>query len=281
MEALWIDAYEHEYLGLADIKAMQRWILALNDAGYKFPLITSSRQSNRPMIGEGVLRGQVYKTGPIFQIGGEEGIPYSRHEPKSTSEWLEWVAGSAKYPRPPGKVFKVVLMTSNEWPLVKQWTLYHEKMFGFSNLYILDGSNDENCVEFLLFARDTLGVNVIFSQANLNEVQKELNEIMENVAASSDLIIKLDTDEFIAALTGHQVCPGSPGLDEVLNSFPENVFDCSVDPYRVSEYLNTADIYTGNKLNSLPNSILCNSSSRNYIHHFSFSIPRDRLLLSC
>jgi hypothetical protein len=36
------------------------------------------------------------------------------------------------------KIFKILVMTMNEWPLIRSWTLYHASIFGGENLYILD-----------------------------------------------------------------------------------------------------------------------------------------------
>lgn len=85
----------------------------------------------------------------------------------------------------------------NEWPLQKSWVLYHGELLGFENLYVLDSSTDARCLSFLRYARDILGTNVIFSDANLNEMTAIMTDVAKNIAGSSDLIIKMDTDEFL------------------------------------------------------------------------------------
>jgi len=50
----------------------------------------------------------------------------------------------------------------------------------------------------LRYARDNLGVNVLFSEANLNEVESIMTKIAKDIGGSSDLIMKVDTDEFLA-----------------------------------------------------------------------------------
>eukprot|EP00537_Pseudo-nitzschia_pungens_P004751 CAMPEP_0172376926 /NCGR_PEP_ID=MMETSP1060-20121228/68639_1 /TAXON_ID=37318 /ORGANISM="Pseudo-nitzschia pungens, Strain cf. cingulata" /LENGTH=850 /DNA_ID=CAMNT_0013104591 /DNA_START=541 /DNA_END=3093 /DNA_ORIENTATION=- len=37
MEKLWIDLYEHDYIGKGDVIVLQRWLAALAQVGYKFP----------------------------------------------------------------------------------------------------------------------------------------------------------------------------------------------------------------------------------------------------
>jgi hypothetical protein len=74
---------------------------------------------------------------------------------------------------------------------------YHGHVLGFENLYILDGSTDTRCVSFLRYARDILGANVVFTDANLNEIEAVMSKIATDIAGSSDLIMKVDTDEFL------------------------------------------------------------------------------------
>jgi hypothetical protein len=51
---------------------------------------------------------------------------------------------------------------------------------------------------FLVYARDILGVNVLFSNANLNALEKIMTRIGLMLSGSSDYIIKMDTDEYLA-----------------------------------------------------------------------------------
>jgi hypothetical protein len=88
------------------------------------------------------------------------------------------------------------MMTKDEWPLLKYWTVYHGKLLGFENLYIIDDSSDPRCTSFLRHARDHWGTNVIFCTADLNYLASEMSSIGEQIQGSSDLTMKLDTDEF-------------------------------------------------------------------------------------
>lgn len=95
------------------------------------------------------------------------------------------------------RILKIVLMTMNEWPLLKSWVLYHGSIFGFENLYILDSSIDANCISFLKRATASLGVHVFFSAGNLNTAASEISIIFHGIRKSCDFAIKLDTDEFL------------------------------------------------------------------------------------
>lgn len=74
---------------------------------------------------------------------------------------------------------------------------YHGHVIGFENLYIVDSSTDSRCLSFLRYARDHLGANVMFGDINLNELEGVLSSIGENIAGSSDVFLKVDTDEFL------------------------------------------------------------------------------------
>ena len=94
------------------------------------------------------------------------------------------------------KVTKIVLMTRNEWPLIRSWVLYHGKIFGYPNLYILDGSDDERVLGFLQ-SLDAHGVTVIQGLNSLNTIDEEINTLMKNLQHSCDFLLKMDTDEFL------------------------------------------------------------------------------------
>lgn len=99
---------------------------------------------------------------------------------------------------------------------------------GFENLYILDGSNDPRCISFLVFARDNLGVNVIFTPANLNQLAGELSLVGRGVAGSADVIMKMDADEYLAFYEDDQKCR-DPGA--IVNA------SCPLSPYAASSFL--------------------------------------------
>jgi len=193
-----------------------------------------------------MLEGQNYSCGPAFNID-KGGLTYreAMSAPKKMT-WDSWNANRTQW-RPKEKILKIVLMHRNDFPLVKFWTKYHGTLFGFENLYILDGSDDENSITYLKHARDTLGVNVIFSTANLNQVISGINSMMTNLAAASDVMIKLDTDEFLALCN-------------------DGTTNCTMDPASINTHLNSDEfVLDGRKMKigfqdkSVPNKTLCNA----------------------
>ena len=71
---------------------------------------------------------------------------------------------------------------------------YHGNLLGFENLYILDSSTDTRCISFLRYARDSLGVNVLFTDVNLNQLESITTKIGKDICGSSDLILKMDIE---------------------------------------------------------------------------------------
>lgn len=122
------------------------------------------------------------------------------------------------------RIMKIVLVTKDEWPLLKSWTLYHAHLFGGENIYILDSSVKPQAIRFLADAKKVLGVHVMKTKASLNNIADEMNNLMRSVAHSCDFITKLDTDQFIAL---HTETDGShtyttSGIIEYLDTLPMN-----------------------------------------------------------
>jgi len=98
------------------------------------------------------------------------------------------------------KIFKIVVVTKDEWPLIRSWILYHAYIFGGENLYVIDGSTSFDQITFLKNAARRLGVVVFFTNSNLNQLEAEMNSLMLSIADSTDFLTKSDTDEFIVRL---------------------------------------------------------------------------------
>lgn len=105
---------------------------------------------------------------------------------------------------PGDRVLCLELLTKDDWPLLRSWVLHHGYLVGFEHLYIFDGSTQPEIITFLKHARDVLGVNVLFTKAGLNDVEKELQSVMGQLAArdACDFMAKLDTDELLDTFKG-------------------------------------------------------------------------------
>jgi len=182
---LWIELYEHDYIELHDVETVKEYLRTLIAIGYEFPKLNDKKYS-LPQKQPSAL-GQPYRSFPHFTtIDSLDSV--------GDGGWWSKVDWSS---RSDSAVLKLILMTMNEWPLVKSWVLYHGHLIGFENLYIIDSSTETRIVAFLRYARDHLGVNVIFGDVNLNEITKVMTEVGMSIGGSSDIFIKMDTDEFL------------------------------------------------------------------------------------
>ena len=250
IEQLWIDLYERDYIGMEDVEGVQAWLSALEQAGYQFPVLPKGRatETREEVV---LIEDQPISRIPRFNLGGAQGdktyrefletyLQTAQSSNNKTSAWTEWLKGTnAPANRPVKRIAKIVLMTKDEWPLLQEWTLYHGELIGFENLYILDGSTDPKCLAFLIRARDEWGANVVFTKANLNRLARLIDSVFKFAAPSSDIMLKVDTDEFLTMWTNSTSC----------KSASADTADCTLSPFGVVEYLNSEDfVLDGRKL---------------------------------
>lgn len=197
------------------------------------------------------IYGQTFLATPAYQTNGGNltFVEYLEQNGIGPSEdaWKSWSASRSAITRPPGTVVKLLLLTKDEGSILKQWIVYHGEIVGYENLYVLDGSIQPDSISFLAdVARDQWGVNVIFSPSNLNELQVDLQFVGRAVAKAADVVIKMDTDEFLALHTGDRHCSAFAGVSDhddgnsgIGNSSHagNNAVDCGLSPYGLSAYL--------------------------------------------
>jgi len=98
----------------------------------------------------------------------------------------------------------------------------------------IDASENQECITFLTEMKAKFELNVIFSKSNLNDVIIDINYVMTeistaSISTASDLMIKLDIDEFLALLPDTEPCKS------LANNSPHD--DCLLTPFGVLEYL--------------------------------------------
>ena len=119
---LYIGLYEHDYVGLADVETMKQWLHTLVAIGYQFPVIDTAQTPALPQI-QPSIGGQPYRSYPYFNTNGE-GKTYEQFKKEDESkEFDQWLSTVNWDTRPDSAVAKIILMTMNEWPLLKSWVL--------------------------------------------------------------------------------------------------------------------------------------------------------------
>lgn len=110
-----------------------------------------------------MMHGVTYPCAPLF----DPSFYRNRYGRVSFSESDEQLLSIAKNEgikkghllHPGSKIFKIVVMTKDEWPLIKSWVLYHARIFGGENLYVLDGSTNPDHFYSSLPASDILSLS--------------------------------------------------------------------------------------------------------------------------
>ena len=121
---------------------------------------------------------------------------------------------------------KLFLMTRNEIELIEDWLKYHGFLFGFENIYILDGSDDQRVFDIYKKYKP-FGLHVKISSTGLNGLAEELTLLMHEKKGLNNFLIKLDTDEFLAytlpATLGDEIIQGNSFLNKWILKFNKNL----------------------------------------------------------
>jgi hypothetical protein len=114
---------------------------------------------------------------------------------------------------------KLFLMTRNEIGLIEDWLKYHGFLFGFENIYILDGSDDQRVFDIYKKYKP-FGLHVKISSTGLNGLAGELTLLMHEEKGLNNFLIKLDTDEFLSYIPvslGAEIIQGNSSLNKFLS----------------------------------------------------------------
>ena len=128
--ALWVGLYEHDYLGEQDVHAAREWLNTLIAIGYKFPDVRDNSNSSSnlsstptattsPFQVQPTVEGQPYRSFPYFNVD-RYGKRFAESGQKDLQDWLSNVDWES---RPQDAVVKLILMTMDEWPLLKSWVM--------------------------------------------------------------------------------------------------------------------------------------------------------------
>lgn len=205
---LWVGLYEHNYIEEDDVHAVFEWLKCMKEIGYVFPEVKNRHPNSMPKLPQKQpeIGGQPYRAFPYFNTFNTSAVS------------LQQVNKS----RPENAVLKLILMTMDEWPMLKSWLLYHGQLLGFENLYVIDASTNPKCVSFLRYARDVLGANILFNNANLNQLEVLITRLASDIRGSSDFIMKVDTDEFLGVYDNNTTTALSVDVMEYLAGFATN-----------------------------------------------------------
>ena len=81
-------------------------------------------------------------------------------------------------------------MTRNDVNSIEDWIIYHGYLFGLKNLYLVDGSDDEEVLAIYDFYKKH-GLNVLHTDAGLNDLADEITSMMHQHKGENNFLIKL------------------------------------------------------------------------------------------
>ena len=110
--------YEHDYLGLQDVNAAREWLNALIATGYKFPEVLAEPSTTSIEV-QPTVEGQPYRSLPHFNVD-RDGKTFADSGKADLQDWMSNVDWKS---RPQSAVVKLILMTMDEWPLLKSWVM--------------------------------------------------------------------------------------------------------------------------------------------------------------
>ncbi len=132
---LWVGLYEHDYVGLADVEGIKEWLHTLNAIGYQFPAIQKSQEPSVPQS-QPSAEQQPYRSFPYFNTN-TDGQTFAQFQTANENEGYDkWLSTVDSKSRPDSAVVKIIMMTMNEWPLLRSWVLVSRNELFFVSSYI-------------------------------------------------------------------------------------------------------------------------------------------------
>ena len=118
------------------------------------------------------------------------------------------------------KIVKLFTMVKDEDDIVEDWLIYHGKLFGYNNLYIIDNYSSDDTYRILQKYEKEKGINL-----SREMDYKKKGEYMTNLinsAGSYDIAYPIDIDEFITYYNKDDNTISSDKVNSYLNSLQLN-----------------------------------------------------------
>lgn len=93
------------------------------------------------------------------------------------------------------KIVKLFTIVKDEDDIVEDWLIYHGKLFGYNNLYVIDNYSSDNTYKILEKYKKEKGINLTREKDYRKKGEYMTNLI--NSAGNYDIAYPIDIDEFI------------------------------------------------------------------------------------
>lgn len=100
---------------------------------------------------------------------------------------------------------RVFTVQKDAYRYLNSWVHHHGKIFGYSNIHVIDNVSSHSKVLKLLDHYRGLGVHVLTNNTGFVDKHLVLTDVMTKYKGTDDLLVPLDIDEFIVAVNPDNV----------------------------------------------------------------------------
>lgn len=109
-----------------------------------------------------------------------------------------------------------LMMQKNEGELLRAWVLYHSRLFGAENLFILDNYSTDLATIAALDLAENMGANVKRDIDNFQRKGIYFSDMIASMSNMYDVFFPLDCDEFVCVLKNDRVSSDRDEIDAEL-----------------------------------------------------------------
>ena len=114
------------------------------------------------------------------------------------------------------KIVKLFTMVKDEDDIVEDWIIYHGKLFGYKNLYVIDNYSSDNTYKILQKYEKEKGIN-LSREMDYKKKGKYMTNLINSVS-NYDIAYPIDIDEFIVHYDENNNTISSDKVNSYVNS---------------------------------------------------------------
>jgi len=119
----------------------------------------------------------------------------------------------------------IFCLTKDDWEIIEDFIYYHQRIVGYSNIYIIDNGSTDHRVHSVYKKYAPLGLH-IFSEIGPYQHANLLNKYINVYKHLYEFIVPLDSDEFLYSSVDRELGndPSDPAhITEVFHKLPKNL----------------------------------------------------------
>jgi hypothetical protein len=112
---------------------------------------------------------------------------------------------------------KLFTMVKDEVDIVRDWVIYHGKLFGFENLFIIDNYSIDGTYEILLEFSNLIH---IFRQDDYKKKGIYISQLINKYCKHNEIAFPIDIDEFVAYYDNKEIIVDNNVILYYINNLP-------------------------------------------------------------